>query len=141
MPKMHYELSFPATRFRENEDLYQALNRISTRDLLLEIHQTISTLLYINWMKKWRFGIEDFTNILCKRRKWLNKDTPEIHLAKAYSYGSIDYWRDIHEASCEYLTLADAYNDLNEKPGINHKLDVFKANYFTIKKSIYLPDY
>jgi hypothetical protein len=36
MPKIGYELSFPATKFRVNEDLYAALSRVCTGDLGLE---------------------------------------------------------------------------------------------------------
>jgi hypothetical protein len=36
MPKMAYEPSFPATKFRSEEDLYNALSRIITGDLALD---------------------------------------------------------------------------------------------------------
>jgi hypothetical protein len=36
MPKMEYEPSFPATKFRNNEDLYNALVRIISGDLALD---------------------------------------------------------------------------------------------------------
>jgi hypothetical protein len=36
MPKMGYQLSFPATKYRNNEDLYTALERIITGDLYLD---------------------------------------------------------------------------------------------------------
>jgi hypothetical protein len=38
MPKIGYEPSFPATKFRIGEELYTALGRICTGDLLLEEH-------------------------------------------------------------------------------------------------------
>jgi len=36
MPKIGYEPSFPATKYRKNEDLYTALERIITEDLTLD---------------------------------------------------------------------------------------------------------
>ena len=36
MPKIGYEPSFPATKYRKNEDLYTALSRIMTGDLNLD---------------------------------------------------------------------------------------------------------